>query len=97
MDAPAAPTVTANDDGTFTYLYEDLPAYSAMDGHEFAYTIQESGAVTDAATGKTTVTWGGSTYDVVINGYSVTNTLQQDHVEVTVTKMWKPQPRPSLP
>jgi hypothetical protein len=72
-------TVTASEDGTWSFSFEDLAKYDPADGHEYAYTVEEA----DVPQGYTSKVTGSAE-----SGYTVTNTHTPETVDVPVTKKW---------
>ena len=59
--------------GTTTYTFDNLDKYDLTDGHVYNYTITE-----DEVAG----------YASEVNGYNVTNTINQEKISVNGTKTW---------
>ena len=79
-------TVSKQADGSWSGKAADLNALNKA-GYPYTYFIKaEQGAVT--ADNQTTYTAGGHTYDVNIDGHTITNTIQQEKVTVQGTKSW---------
>lgn len=78
--------VSATDSNTWTHTWANLPAYNGADA--ITYTVAETDAsgipitTLDAAI-------SGDSYTVVVNGFTITNTLnQREDVSLTLTKNW---------
>jgi LPXTG-motif cell wall-anchored protein len=71
-------TVTADSDGTWSFLFEDMPLYDSS-GNEYEYTVEEDGL----PSGYTSSVSGD-----VASGFVITNTHEPETVSVSVKKEW---------
>jgi hypothetical protein len=71
-------TVTADDDGTWSFSFADWAMYDSTSGSEYTYTVSE-----DAVTAYTAAVTGS-----VSAGFTITNTHETETTSVSVTKSW---------
>jgi hypothetical protein len=77
-------TLLQSDNATtssWAFTFTDLPTITDA-GDAITYSVRERGVVN----GK--ITASGAVYDVSVDGYNITNTLEQDEVAMTVYKQW---------
>jgi len=83
-------TVTLSDSNNWTHTFENVP-YADAEGTPYTYTVAEQG--TDSTGSKVWVSGGqtaldGVTYDVSVNGFTITNKLAQEYIDIAGTKTW---------